>query len=105
VYQRHDVHTCPSCRQHETESEGVQEGVAALLRGATLAIKPEGFEVAHRRGAEVAVQAPAVQVPVRSNGNGNGNGHRAHKVAELELAAVSVQVPAKSNGNGNGRRK
>ena len=63
--------------------------MSALLRGATLAIKPEGFEVAHRRGAEVAVT-----VPVKSNGNGNGNGHRERKVAELKLA-----VPVGKNGS------
>jgi hypothetical protein len=105
VYQRHDPHTCPSCRQHEAADEGVQEGVSALLRGATLAIKPEGFEATHRRRAEVAVQVPTVQLPVKSNGNGNGNGHRAQKTAELELAAVAVQAPVKSNGNGNGHKR
>jgi lysine 2,3-aminomutase len=85
VYQRHDPHTCPSCRQHEAADEGMQEGVSALLRGATLAIRPEGFEVAHRRAAKVAVQVPTVQMTVKSNGNGNG--HRGRKAAEHELAA------------------
>jgi hypothetical protein len=100
----------------------VQEGVSALLRGATLAIKPEGFEVAHRRGAEVAVQ-----VPVKSSGNGNGHRRAVGSqlsgdfgrpkssrfrqteiespVPEIELVEVAVQVPVKSNGNGNGHRR
>jgi len=107
VYQRHDAGTCPSCRQHQPAS---QEGVSALLRGAALAIKPEGFETAHKRAA--SSQEPAadldlapvtVQAPAKSNGNGNGNGngHKARRAADLDLAPVTVQAPVKSNGNGS----
>jgi len=116
VYQRHDPHTCLSCRQIEAADEGAQEGVAALLRGAALAIKPEGFEVAHKRAGS-GQPAVAVQLPVKSKGNGNRNGNSraaisqlsalsSHSpVAELELTEMAVQVPVKSNGNGNSHKR
>lgn len=102
VYRRHDAATCPACRQQQAAAEGAQEGVSALLRGAALAIRPEGFETAHKRAAataELDLAEVTVRVPARSNGNG-------HKpAAELDLAAVTVRMPAKSNGNGNGHKK
>jgi lysine 2,3-aminomutase len=72
TYDRHDPRTCPECQKHAESHEGAQEGVAALLRGAALAIKPEGFEVVHQRATaaalSTAIHLPAV--PAKSNGNG-----------------------------------
>lgn len=50
TYDRHDSATCPACVRHALESgEAGQEGVASLLRGDRLAIRPEGFEAIYCR--------------------------------------------------------
>jgi lysine 2,3-aminomutase len=59
------------------QEEG-QQGVAALLSGESQAIKPEGFDLLHRRGGGLhRLNGNAAKwQPYHHNGNGhNGNGH------------------------------
>lgn len=55
-YRPHDPATCAYC--HARRSEGLQEGVAAVLGGHTSAIRPEGWHRVHQRGDEHGI-APA----------------------------------------------
>ena len=71
VYRRHDAATCPACRQQQAAAEGAQEGVSALLRGAALAIRPEGFETAHKKGGRDSRAGPG-----RGHGPGAGQVER-----------------------------
>lgn len=50
-YTPHDPATCPYC-QHKRPEPG-QSGIAGLLDGDRLFIRPEGFDQTHRRGAGV----------------------------------------------------
>lgn len=50
VYTPHDPTTCEYCLSKR--DEGIQKGVAALVDGDRMTIRPEGFDEAHRRGRE-----------------------------------------------------
>jgi lysine 2,3-aminomutase len=85
TYDRHDPATCPSCLHRaldESAGEPGQEGVASLLRGSRLAIKPEGFETLHRRGRDEeheTVTAPHVVLEhagVPKNGSNGSSGSK-----------------------------
>jgi lysine 2,3-aminomutase len=75
TYDRHDPATCPAClRRTMGDAAGAsgQEGVAALLRGDRLAIKPEGFETIHSRGRED--ETPHLVLAHAGGSNNGSNG-------------------------------
>jgi lysine 2,3-aminomutase len=51
TYQSHDPETCSACQNRRPEQG--QTGIAGLLEGEQIAIKPEGFDEIHARGGLV----------------------------------------------------
>ena len=98
-YTRHDPMTCTFCRA--AHGDEVQEGVAGLLAGQHLAIKPQGFDETHARGGlqHRLRQDPSKWQPVRL-------GSQPAVKAEVVAEQVSVEARNGSRKNGkNGRGK
>ncbi len=91
-YQPHNPAACAYCQARR--SEGGQEGVAGLLSGQALTIKPEGWHSLHQRSAGPH-SLPFGTLPALNGDNG--------RQAHLQLEFAHLQNPAAVNGD-NGRQ-